>query len=559
MERTIIKNGIVFDPLNDIDGEVKDILIENRKIVERFSSENDVKEINAKNKTVIPSAIDIHAHVASQQVNWARLLGSKNPKFQESWKGLTLESVAKDYVSNGYTFIIEANVFPSLSKQTMFNFLQLPMLDKAMLLNVSNLSALELEYKRGKTEEMAIFLSDLLSKTKSFGFKAYNPFESEDWDFKSLRSDLSSNGRLYYFSALDVYENLAKCNEYLDLPHSLHAHVEGYENKQGKDNLFTILNLIKSLNLKENSGKTRKFGRAQLFHLAHASSYNIDGVNKELIDFLNNNKDFDLDLGCLGFNDINPLITSDRRLIYSLLSESDANNKKDLKVIRSAIEFEGDSFATLRSLSKNNEKDCIMWSNAIELALGVKNKFQIQLSVNYPNYASINDIPEIALLLMSSEVREKFMKDMNPNFLNTSSLKNNEDCLSFNEFIIISRASPAKSLGLGNIKGNLGIGSDGDINILDLNTNEIDVSKDYEIVINALKNIDHVMKGGVIIKKQDKIDLKNRGKIFWSKGKGIEKDKSYVISKKKEFYQKYGSIFYDSFNNDIDASYLREI
>ena len=175
--KLIIKNGFIFDPLNNIEGDKKDILVESGKIVDKFSNNKDIKEINVNGKTVIPSATDIHSHVASQQVNWVRLLGSNNDKFKEVWSGLTLENIAKDYISMGYTFILEANVFPSLAKQTIFNFQQIPVLDKAMLLNISNLWPLELEFQRGKIKDMAVFLSDLLSKTFAFGFKVYNPFE----------------------------------------------------------------------------------------------------------------------------------------------------------------------------------------------------------------------------------------------------------------------------------------------------------------------------------------------------------------------------------------------
>ncbi|MCK4287154.1 MAG: hypothetical protein KAX18_13175, partial [Candidatus Lokiarchaeota archaeon] len=200
MNKLIIKNGLVYDPLNKIKGEKKDILAESGKIVDKFSNERDIKEIDANGKTVIPSAIDIHTHIASQQVNWMRLLGSSNDKFNKVWHGLTLENIAKNYISMGYTFILEANVFPSLAKQTIFNFQQIPVLDKGMLLNISNLWPLELEFQRGKIKDMAIFLSDLLSKTKGFGFKVYNPFECEVWNFKELREDISKQGRLYNFS-----------------------------------------------------------------------------------------------------------------------------------------------------------------------------------------------------------------------------------------------------------------------------------------------------------------------------------------------------------------------
>jgi formylmethanofuran dehydrogenase subunit A len=555
--KVIIKNGIVFDPINKIEGETKDILIESGKIVNKFSNDKEIKEINANGKTVIPSAIDIHTHVASQQVNWARLIGSNNKKFKDIWQGLTLEKIARDYISMGYTFILEANVFPSLAKQTIFNFQQIPVLDKAMLLNISNLWPLELEFQRGKISDMSIFLSDLLSKTYGFGFKVYNPFECEIWNFKELREDLSKQGRLYNFSALDVYENIVKCVESLGLPHSAHAHIEGYENEIGKKNLFMVLEKIKSLNIEPSQKTNHDKKREQIFHLAHANTYAFDGNNQDLINFYNENPNFSLDLGFVGFNQINPLISSDRRLIKSMITMDSIDNPN--KLISSAIEFEGDSFISLRTFDKDNIQDCILWANALDLALNIKNKFQVCFSLNFPNYSSITDIPEIASWLVSKEARDEFMKAMNEDFVKSSKLKDSNDILNFNEFLHITRVNPAKCLGIGSVKGNLGIGSDADINILDLNITKIDISKDFEEFKKALSNIDYVIKSGEIVKKQQNLYLNSPGSIFLSKGKSKSEGKEFILTKKKDFYQKYSSLFYDSYQVSVDKNLLREL
>ncbi len=558
MEKLIIKNGLIYDPINSIKGEIKDILIEQGKFVEKFSNPKDVKEIDAKGKTVIPSGLDIHTHVASQQVNWARLLGMKNKLFTEIWEGLTLKNIAINYISNGYTFILEANVFPSIAKQTLFNFKQIPVIDKGMLLNVSNLWALELEFQRAKIEDMAIFLSDLLSKTYGFGFKVYNPFESEAWNFKELRDDITSPGRLYNFNALDVYENITKAVEYLGLPHSTHCHIEGYENEIGEKNLFTILETIKSLDLKPNPKISLDIKRDQLFHIAHANVYIHDGNNERLIKFLNENKTFDIDLGFIGFDEINPLITSDRRLINSRLNPDFLQNP--YKLVSSAIESEGDSFVSMRKFKKENYNDCILWANAIDLALNIRNKFQISLSLNYPNYSNINNIPEIATWLISKNARANFMKEMNKEFLKNNKLQNSDKCLTFNELVILTRASPAKSLGLGSIKGNLGVGADADINILDIDIRDINLEKDFETLKTAFSNIEYVIKAGKIIKKEENIDLESNGLIFWTEGKIEKKEaKKLILSRKEDFYQKYSSIFYDSLTISIDKEHLRKI
>ncbi|NVM19102.1 MAG: amidohydrolase family protein [Candidatus Lokiarchaeota archaeon] len=553
MSKLIVKNGFVFDPFNKIEGEPKDILIEDGKIVDKFTSSNDIKEIDAKGKTVVPAAVEIHAHIASQQLNWVRLLGSDNQDFQNLWNGLALNTIAKNYISNGYTFILEANVFPSLAKQTMFDLQRLPVLDKAFLLNPSNLWALELEYQKKMVEEGAVFLSNLLEKVKGFGLKAYNPFEAEYWNWKVVRKNVSERGRLFNFTPMDVYEKLPRFVEHLGLPHSIHAHIEGYESQHSKENLLATLNKVKSLGLKPNPKNDFEIKRSQIFHLAHGSSYNIDGDNSELIKFYNENQDFDMDLGFVGFDALNPLITSDRHLINKLTNITNPN-----RLIRSSVESEGDSFATLRKFNKKIKDDCVMWANAIELALKIS-PWQLQLSVNYPNYADIRTLPEIASWLISNDARKKFMNDMDTGFLKDNSLNSNDKELTFNEFAILARSSPAKSLGIGDIKGNLGLGADGDLNILNLNLNDTDISKEYEKFNHSLANIDFVIKAGEIIKDHSKINLHNSGKIFWASGKPEKEDTKSILAKKEAFYQKYYSNFYDSYNITINNETLRKI
>ncbi len=115
------------------------------------------------------------------------------------------------------------------------------------------------------------------------------------------------------------------------------------------------------------------------------------------------------------------------------------------------------------------------------------------------------------------------------------------------------------SLGLGNIKGNLGKGADGDINILDLDINEIDISKNHQNLKKALSNIEYVIKSGKIVKKEEDINLNHQGSIFWSSGKIEIEGKEFILAKKKEFYQKYSSMFYDSYKTFIDERFLRKI
>ncbi|MFZ3168807.1 MAG: hypothetical protein WA130_14430 [Candidatus Methanoperedens sp.] len=70
MGTIVIRNGYVFDPLNEIDGEIKDVFIKNGKIVEEIkgNSLRDAKIIDAKGKTVMLGGVDSHSHVAGAKL-----------------------------------------------------------------------------------------------------------------------------------------------------------------------------------------------------------------------------------------------------------------------------------------------------------------------------------------------------------------------------------------------------------------------------------------------------------------------------------------------------------
>ena len=62
MTELIIKNGFVYDPLNQIDGEKMDVCIRDGKIVKSVKDTAD--SIDASGKIVFPGGVDIHSPVS---------------------------------------------------------------------------------------------------------------------------------------------------------------------------------------------------------------------------------------------------------------------------------------------------------------------------------------------------------------------------------------------------------------------------------------------------------------------------------------------------------------
>lgn len=114
----VIRNGRVFDPLNGVNGEVKDVFISGGKIAAK--AQKNAKTIDASGKAVFPGGVDIHSHFAGAKVNMGRLfrpedhLGNEIPargKFRAG-SGFIVPSTwatGYKYAEMGYTTVNEPN------------------------------------------------------------------------------------------------------------------------------------------------------------------------------------------------------------------------------------------------------------------------------------------------------------------------------------------------------------------------------------------------------------------------------------------------------------------
>jgi formylmethanofuran dehydrogenase subunit A len=106
----------------------------------------------------------------------------------------------------------------------------------------------------------------------------------------------------------------------------------------------------------------------------------------------------------------------------------------------------------------------MQWAIGLEWFLSVKNPWQVALSTDHPNGASFLAYPQIVRLLMDSAYRRERLREVNPRVLQHSSLPDLDREYSLSEIAIITRAAPARLLGLKQ-KGHLGPGADADLTL----------------------------------------------------------------------------------------------
>jgi formylmethanofuran dehydrogenase subunit A len=187
-----ITGGKVFDPANNINGEIRDICIADGKIV---ADVEGGRTIDATGMIVFPGGVDIHTHVAGAALNFARAMTPENqraatkflhtPNRRMGIGGPTPTTFATGYLyaGMGYTTVVEA-AMPALSaKHTHEELRDTPIVDKACCLLMANNEIVMDLLEVGDYERAKQVLSWMIWAAKAYGVKAVNPGGVTAWKF----------------------------------------------------------------------------------------------------------------------------------------------------------------------------------------------------------------------------------------------------------------------------------------------------------------------------------------------------------------------------------------
>ena len=182
----ILKNGIVFDPKNEIRGEKMDLFIKDGKMVSEKDLGKKAETIDLAGKVVFPGGVDIHAHVAGSKVNSGRLFRPEDSRMRtvprtnvtRAGSGFSVPTTfltGYTYSEMGYTTVIEPAVPPLKARHTHEEFHDIPMLDKTGLLLLGNNHQVIEYLKAGDLDRCKEWVAWMLLATKCYGIKCVYP------------------------------------------------------------------------------------------------------------------------------------------------------------------------------------------------------------------------------------------------------------------------------------------------------------------------------------------------------------------------------------------------
>jgi formylmethanofuran dehydrogenase subunit A len=353
----------------------------------------------------------------------------------------------------GYTTAFDAAVPPLSARHAHEELADIPCVDKGFYVLVGNNHYVMQAIKAGEPERLRGFLAWLLGAAKAYAPKIVNPGGVETWKQRQGGNVAGLDQPVDFFGVTprQILVGLAQAADELKLPHAVHVH----PNHLGlPGNWTTTLDTMKALD-----------GRRG--HLAHIQFHSYGGGEGDettfgsktipLAEYVNDHENLTVDVGQVLFGRTTSM-TADSPLGYYLQRiyggkwfSNDVENESGCGIV--PIEYKDKSFI-----------HAVQWAIGLEWFLLVKDPWRIVLSTDHPNGGSFLGYPHIIHLLMDRDYRRDVLRKLPAKARRRTCLADLDREYSLSEVCTVTRAAPARILGLEN-KGHLGPGADADITI----------------------------------------------------------------------------------------------
>lgn len=490
-----LTGGTVYDPVHGINGEKRDIYILDGKITRKPSANTKInKSYDIRGKVVMAGAIDVHTHIGGGKINLARMMLPEDHRddyvartsLTRAGCGHAMPSTLTAgyrYAEMGYTTCFEPAMLPANARQAHMELADTPMVDKGAYALLGNDDFfLRMLSSKKHQEAISDYVGWIINASKAMAIKVVNPGGINAFKFNQRKLDLDEKNIHYNVSPRQILISLSRAVRELGIPHPLHVH--GC-NLGVPGNVETTLDTIRAV-------------EGMPMHLTHIQfhSYGTEGDRKfssgaaRVAEAINNNPNISTDVGQVMFGQT---VTASGDTMRQYDSHWHADPKKWV-----IMDIECDAGCGVVPFRYRDKSfvNALQWAIGLELFLQVSDPWRIFLTTDHPNGAPFTTYPHLIRLLMDRSFRNDMLSTINKDAAAASILGSLDREYSLYEIAIMTRAAPARSLGLKN-RGHLGSGAAADITIYDNLANR---EKMFEKPVYVFKDGELIVKDGKIVK-----------------------------------------------------------
>lgn len=459
-----LRGGRIVDPANGVDGEPRDLFVRDGRIVTLAPGEAATEVIDIGGCIVMAGGIDMHTHIGGGKVNLARLLMPEmqragpnpialpsNPLELASCGGCTPGTLATGYryVEMGYTAAFEPAMMACNARHTHMEMGDTPILDHGAYVMLGNDELFLEMLSRGEDfQRIRDYVGWTINAAKAMGVKVVNPGGISAFKFNQRKLDVDENHVHWQVTPRQVVHTLAKALRELGVPHPLHIHGS---NLGVAGNIQSTLETIAAL-------------EGLPAHLTHVQfhAYGTEGPKKfssaalQLAEAVNAHPNVSIDVGQIMFGQT---VTASGDTMRQHAQSGLASPRK---WIGADIECEAGCGIVPFRYRDQNFVNALQWAIGLEIFLLVNDPWRVVLTTDHPNGGPFTSYPHLIRLLMDRSFRAEQLARLHPDVAANAALNSITRELSLYEIAIMTRAAPARLLGLKD-RGHLGVGAAADI------------------------------------------------------------------------------------------------
>ncbi|HEX7440058.1 MAG TPA: formylmethanofuran dehydrogenase subunit A [Caldimonas sp.] len=468
MTSLLLRGGLVIDPAQHSAGQRRDLAVRDGRIVEPASGEAFDREFDASGCVVMAGGIDMHTHIGGGKVNLARLLMAEDHRAGSNPIALPANplelascgacapgtlAIGYRYVEMGYTTAFEPAMVPSNARHAHMEMGDVPILDHGAYVMLGNDELfLQLLAEGGPDcrnfAQIRDYTAWTIHASKAMGVKVVNPGGISAFKFNQRKLDVDENHVHWQVTPRQVVHALARVLRELGVPHPLHIHGS---NLGVAGNIRSTLETIAAL-------------EGLPAHLTHVQfhAYGTEGPKKfssaalQLAEAVNANPQISIDVGQIMFGQT---VTASGDTMRQYAQSELANPRK---WVGADIECMAGCGVVPFRYREQSYVNALQWVIGLEIFLLVRNPWQVVLTTDHPNGGPFTSYPHLIRLLMDRSFREEQLAKLHPDVAANCALRSITRELTLEEIAILTRAAPARLLGLPD-RGRLGVGAAADI------------------------------------------------------------------------------------------------
>jgi formylmethanofuran dehydrogenase subunit A len=287
-----------------------------------------------------------------------------------------------------------------------------------------------------------------IDANKAMGIKVVNPGGISAFKFNQRSLDVDEQHVHWHVTPRQIVQTLARAVHELGVPHPLHIHGS---NLGVAGNIASTLATIDAL-------------EGLPAHLTHIQfhSYGTEGPKKfssaarELAEAVNARKHVSIDVGQIIFGQT---VTASGDTMRQHPNAVFANPRK---WIGADIECDAGCGVVPFRYRETSYVNALQWAIGLEIFLLVDDPWRVALTTDHPNGGPFTSYPHLIRLLMDKSFRDEQFAKLHPDAQGASVLGSIRRELTLYEIAIMTRAAPARLLGLKD-RGHLGAGAAADI------------------------------------------------------------------------------------------------